>query len=83
VTVVTPRQCRCHKETIEQQHLAATEIRNKMVRPWLKDENGNKKQLGGPKKQLAAAQTRKPNPNGKPHGVMPKERRGHGWTAKK
>jgi hypothetical protein len=56
---------------------------NKMVRPWLKDENGNKKQFGGPKKQLAAAETRKPNANGKLHGVLPKRRRGHGWTKKK
>ena len=58
--------------------MTAAEIRKKMVRPWLKDENGNKKKLGGPKKQLAAAKTRKPDANGKPHGVMPKKKRGHG-----
>jgi hypothetical protein len=58
--------------------------RNKiMVRPWLKDGNGNKKKFGGQKKQLAAAQTRKLSLNGRPHGVMPKRKRGHGWTTKK
>ena len=58
-------------------------IENRMVRPWLKDENGNRKKRGGPKKQLAAATTRKSRPDGKPHGVMPKRRRGNGWSAKK
>ena len=49
----------------------------------MRDANGNKKKFGGPKKMLAAAQTRKLNPNGKPHGVMPKKKRGNGWSTKK
>jgi hypothetical protein len=52
-------------------------------RTKLENTIGNRKKFGGPKKQLVAVQTRKMNPNGKPHGVKPKKRRGHGWTAKK
>ena len=55
----------------------------RMVRPWLRDSNGKRKKFGGPKKLLACAQTRKPRADGRPHGVMPKRRRGHGWTRRR
>jgi hypothetical protein len=54
-----------------------------MVRPWLKDANGQRKQFGGPKKQLAAAETRKLTGKARFHGIKPQRKRGHGWTTKK
>jgi hypothetical protein len=54
-----------------------------MARPWLKDKDGNKIKSGGPKKLLAAAQTRKPKAGGRLPGEMSKRKRGHGWTVKK
>jgi hypothetical protein len=54
-----------------------------MVRPWLKDGNGKKKKFGGPKKQLAAAETRKLTGKARFHGIKRQRKRGHGWTTKK
>jgi hypothetical protein len=54
-----------------------------MVRPWLKDANGQRKKFGGPKKQLAAAETRKLTGKARFHGIKPQRKRGHGWTTNK
>ncbi len=54
-----------------------------MVRPWLKDENGKKKKIGGPKKQLDAAETKKLTGKARFHGIMRQRKSGHGWTTKK
>jgi hypothetical protein len=36
----------------------------------------------GVKLQTAFMQTKPTRADGRPHGVMPKKRRGHGWTSK-